>query len=155
MLSMHLHDNSDSNILISDISDHLPSLCKLGNFHQTVNQMKYVFSRNLTDQKLQDINALLDSHDWNNILVSMDVDENFTTWHNIVLKCINEIAPEKKKRIRSRQYTYSPWITRGLKKSMAKKNKLYKDWIHDRTNDNKLVNYKEYRKMLQKVLRVS
>ena len=73
----------------------------------------------------------------------------------MVLKCINEIAPEKKKRISTKHIKYNPWITKGLKKSMTRKNKLYKDWIHDKTNDNKLNKYKEYKNMLQKLARLS
>ena len=73
MISMHLHDKSESNILISDISDHLPSLCQLGGFHQSVNQKRYVSRRKLTEQKLQNINAVLNSHDWNKMSMKISL----------------------------------------------------------------------------------
>ena len=38
---------------------------------------------------------------------------------------------------------------------MTRKNKLYIDWIHDKTNDIKLIKYKEYKTMLQKLIRLS
>ena len=151
MISMHLHNKSNSNILLSDISDHLPSLCKLENFNYSTSPPKYIFSRAITEQKLRTINEVLDSHDWNNILASLDVNENFSTWHSMVLKCINEIAPEKKKRLSTKHIKFNPWITKGLKKSMTRKNKLYKGWIHDKTNENKLNKYKEFKNMLQKL----
>ena len=155
MISMHLHDKSDFDVVISDISDHLPSLCKVENFHPSISQRKYIFSRAITEQKLIKINDVLDSHDWNNVLVSHDVEENFNTWHKIVLNCINQIAPEKRKCLSKKYMKYNPWITKGLKKSMTRKNKLYIDWIHDKTNDIKLTKYKEYKTMLQKLIRLS
>ena len=154
MISMHLHDNSDSDVVLSDISDHLPSLCKVENFHPSISQRKYIFSRAITEQKLRRINDVLNNHDWNNILSSPDVEENFTIWHKTVLKCINQIAPEKRK-CPSKKHKYNPWITKGFKKSMTRKNKLYRDWIHDKTNDTKLIKYKEYKNMLQKLIRLS
>ena len=63
IISMYLHDKSDSNILLSDISDHLPSLCRLENFNHLTSPPKYVFSRAITEQKLHNINEVLDSHD--------------------------------------------------------------------------------------------
>ena len=155
IISMHLHDNSDSNILLSDISDHLPSLCTLKNFNHSISLPKYVYSRAITEQKLRNINEVLDSHDWKNILVLHDVEENFSIWHTIVLKCIDEIAPEKKKRLNNKHIKYNPWTTKGIKKSVTRKNKLYREWIHDKTDDNKLTKYKEYKNMLQKLIRLS
>ena len=77
MISMHLHDKSDSDVVISDISDHLPSLCKIENCNPSMSRCKYIYSRAITEQKLTKINDVLDSHDWNIVLASHDVGRKF------------------------------------------------------------------------------
>ena len=97
----------------------------------------------------------LASHDWTVLLNSNDVNENFNIWHNTVLNCIDKIAPEKRWKLSPKKQEYSPWLTKGIKNSSRKKNKLYKEWLTDRTNTDKHTNYNEYRWLLQKIKRNS
>ncbi len=48
--------------------------------------------------------------------------------------------------------TISPWITKGLLKSINKKNKLYKQYIHS-PNVEKLRNFKTYKNKLNMLIR--
>lgn len=47
-----------------------------------------------------------------------------------------------------------PWISRGLLKSVNKKNKLYQQYLHSRTSNNLKI-YKTYRNKLTRLLRLA
>ena len=155
MMSMHLHGKASTNLLLSDISDHLPSICIIDNVNHSLAKNQFTTSRKLTEKTLKEINDVLASHDWTVLLNSNDVNENFNIWHNTVLNCIDKIAPEKRRKLNPKKQEYSPWLTKGIKNSSRKKNKLYKEWLTDRTNTVKHTNYNEYRRLLQKIRRVS
>ena len=155
MMSTHLHSKASTNLLLSDISDHLPSICIIDNVNHSLVKNQFTTSRKLTEKTLKEINDVLASHDWTVLLNSNDVNENFNIWRNTVLNCIDKIAPEKRRKLNPKKQEYSPWLTKGIKNSSRKKNKLYKEWLTDRTNTDKHTNYNEYRRLLQKIKRVS
>ena len=66
--------------------------------------------------------------------------------HADAFPCINETINLNK--------NHRPWITRGIRKSITKKNHLYKNYIKHRTEKSHSI-YKSYRNKLTKVLRKS
>ena len=62
MISQGLMINSESRIIIDDISDHLPSVVKFKNLLHKTNTPKIITSRNLTDKALKKINKLVNSY---------------------------------------------------------------------------------------------
>ena len=103
MMSTHLHSKASTNLLLSDISDHLPSICIIDNVNHSLVKNQFITSRKLTEKTLKEINDVLASHDWTVLLNSNDVNENFNIWHNTVLNCIDKIAPEKKTEVESQK----------------------------------------------------
>ena len=65
---------------------------------------------------------------------------------------MNKYAPEKEVVNRCNK-AKSPWITRGLERSMKKCNRKYCNYLRDRTDGRKLDNYKTYRVNLNRIKR--
>ena len=66
----------------------------------------------------------------------------------------DECVPLKKCNVNRKKDPLSPWITKGLLKSINKKNKLYKKYIQIPTNVN-LQKYKTYKDKLNMLIRKS
>ena len=69
-VSSRLHCSFDSGIILSDISDHLPSLVLLKQTNILNRDPLEFTSRNLSTKKLNLINHRIQSTDWNGLLTS-------------------------------------------------------------------------------------
>ena len=83
IVSHSLMANSESRIIIDDISDHLPSLLKLKDTLQSDRYTKTVTSRKLDDKTLKKLNNSLISQNWASVITE-NVDESFTSFHKIL-----------------------------------------------------------------------
>ena len=66
----------------------------------------------------------------------------------------DECIPLKKCIVNKKKEPLSPWITKGLLKSINKKNKLYKEYLRNPTNG-KLQKFKTYKNKLNMLIRKS
>ena len=152
IISHRLVSNQTSKIIITDISDHLPSLVMIeGNYIEKKGKQK-VRSRNLTNQNIEKIRDVLDRHDWDNILTDQTVDAGFDFWHSTLTSTIDDIAPEKVKTLNYKKSRKEPWITPGVIKCILKQKRLYKSAIKQSTELN-WIKYREYKKTLDKLKR--
>ena len=122
-VSSKLHQSFDSGILLSDISEHLPSLVLLKQAKLLNKEPLEFTSRDLNEQKLRLINEKLHDIDWNGSLTSSDVNLNFDYLSNSIDRVTDEIAPVK---ISAKRRFVEPWMSTSLEQSAAKKNLLYK-----------------------------
>ena len=103
------------------------------------------FSRFSSDR----LNADLSNVDWNALFANepSDVNSVFSSFYNKFNKLINKHAPMKTISNRKAKQFSKPWITKGLRKSIRVKNKLYVSG--DR------VKYKMYRNKICTLTRIS
>ena len=130
-VSRKLHRSFDSGILLSDISDHLPSLVLLKQTKLLNKEPLEFTSRNLNEQKLILINEKLHDIDWNGNLTSSDVNLNFNYLSNSIDRVMDEIAPRHIVKISAKRRFVEPWMTTSLEQSANKKNLLYKKMLQD------------------------
>ena len=91
MVSQGLTINSESRIIIDDISDHLPSVVKFKDLLQRTKTSKIITSRNLTDKALQKINESLMGTNWPTVITE-NVNDLFDRFHDLLLKTIDRHA---------------------------------------------------------------
>ena len=153
-LSTRLQNNMEPNIIINDMSDHLPCLVVIKNQRKCMKEGKIITSRPLTDTNLDKINEELASINWDKELVSDTVEEDFNKFHNKLCAIIDTYAPEKKRKISAKKVVQDPWITRGILTSLSKQKKLYSQMLENKTETvtNK---YKAYRNKLKSIIRKS
>ena len=150
LISKNLQGKQDSKILITDISDHLPSIITInGNFLEK-KQKREIISGKITDKTVQAITDVLARHDWENDLRDDDVDSNFTRFHAKLLSTLNKVAPERKIKLSNKQSKREPWIGPSLLKCSTKQRKYYKEALKNK-DIFQWEKYKAYKKFFDRV----
>ena len=148
--NMHT-ENLDNFIVMSDVSDHFSTLTKIIDIDKS-ERVKDIFYRksNLNQREWLEFNNEL-AKALGKILMpqNMYVDANgiakrIVDAYNSI---INKFMPLKKLPIQQKRAIIKPWITKGLKVSIKKKNNLFQ--ISKKINDQKFTDeYKSYRNLL-------
>ena len=70
-----------------------------------------------------------------------NVNDQFEKFLAIFCKCVNNSTPIRKaSRKEKKKFREKPWISRGLLKSIKKKNKLFTN-LHKNRNEESFINY--------------
>ena len=144
-ISGKIQCNYKSHLILSDISDHLPSLLLL---KQTKVKDKIPIefeSRNLNDDKIMQINNELRNTDWNGRLNSNNCNTNVNTFCSEIKAAMDKVAPIKTIRISGRWKFMEPWLTTGLERSSRSLNKLYTASLREGVTENEKKCYREFR----------
>ena len=148
-----LNDNETSGILLCDISDHLPVftvrsnvLCSQLLMYKTVN------SRIISDEAVSRLASNLGAVTWD--IDDEDVNVSYDKFLASLTREYNACLPLITKRIKIIQNCSKPWITVAIRKSIKKKNDLYKNWIKTRS-DSRLATYKKYKNKLTSTIRAA
>lgn len=147
------HQTISGNIL-DDTSDHLPNFLVINRLSIQSSKTKYFkrdyskFNQNIF---LDDISAI----DWNDILPQTDnVDEIFTSFYNNINTIIDKHVPLKQLSKREVKFRSKPWISKGIRTSIKKKNKLYNKFLKTNSSFYKS-QYKTYRNKISNLIRIS
>lgn len=143
--------------LINDISDHLPQVVLLGTKCDKRDSRPKVFQ---DFSRFNSENFLLDflSINWNELFLHKDINQKTSILIDTVNKLINENVPTKIQKSNRANSSLNPWITAGIRKSIAHKNKLHKKFLKARTEAEKIQKhnlFKNYRNWLVKIQRAS
>ncbi len=144
-----------SAILVTDISDHfLTATFSNERLNTRSVQKGYIYKRNYTNDNIDNLKEKLSKFNWSEVLHDHDVDEDYNTYLSILNNLVDECIPIRKHKINKKTEPLSPWITKGLLKSINIKNKLYKNYKNSPTGEN-LHKFKTYRNKLHNLLRNS
>ena len=153
LIKSDLHETHRSNVLISNISDHYPSILAIDNPDLSKVESHLITTRTIKDTELTKIKNKLNETDWGAELNPLNANEALNKFHNKLIATINNIAPEKTIKIRTRRNI--PWFTLGIKKSNDKDKKLFKIAQGKAATKAQIEKYKDYHKTLQKTKRLA
>ena len=147
-----------SQILINDISDHLPICTVIENVNIGVKEKRKIVTRKLTNGKLKLIQKELQDINWSNYLEThcdnlCDVNCVSNIVHTKICKNINKHAPVKEITVNIGKLKNEPWMTPGIKHSSQKLKKLYKSYLKQGSTPDARETYVLYRNCLNKVKR--
>ena len=117
------HKISGGNIL-SDISDHYSQFCFIHSLIPKNLTTKYKIRAYSNFSEECFINDVSET-DWDNSMANGSVDKCFPSFYNKLNKLINKHAPFKILSKRKAKQFSKPWITKGLRKSIKIKNRLF------------------------------
>ena len=143
----------NSNIGISDISDHLPLILNIDKLNPYKEIAKNITSRKLDTDKMNTLNERIKAENWEELLYNKNTNESFTIFHNTIQKPLNDIAPIKTVRIPPKRIIKDEWMTPGLLKCIQKQRNLYKTTLAKQNNEIAYSKYKNYRNSLKRILR--
>ena len=134
-------------IVKADISDHFPIIFATKNKIDAEIIDHYIFKRNISDQSIDKFKQKLRNIDWKNIKILRNVNEVYSKFIKIFLSLYNECFPTIKFRLKP-QRQFNHCITKGIKKSFKKKQKLYEKFLKIRTKQSE-TEYKVYKNTLE------
>ena len=123
-------NNYDMHILsgniVSDISDHFSQFCVCRSLGRKIKPRKIVSRDTSKFSEEKFVNDLSQLH-WESILSesSNDVNKSFSTFYNKLNRIVNKHASINTVSKRKAKQLNKPWITRGLRISIKKKNELF------------------------------
>ena len=94
-VSNTLHTNIESGIIITDVSDHLPSICLLKQTKHVCKEPLKFKTRHMTDNKINKIKDILSQPIWhNNILNELDPNKAFIKLTTTIHQAIDLVTPK-------------------------------------------------------------
>ena len=143
---------SRSGLLFTDISDHLPVFSihsdnTLGHH----SRQDPIFVRDKKPINLSKIVEKLEGVEWSSLSGYNDPHTAYTSFLQKITEIYNDCFPVRKL-IPKKRSIKKPWLTKALLKSIKRKNKLYKQFLHKPTQNNNLL-YKSFKNKLNHILR--
>ena len=147
-------NDNNSGVFTYDVTDHLPIF--LISSELKINKAKKVNKKKHRKENPNTILALnedLGNEDWHEVTGENDVNKAYKSFIDKLTHYYNKNVPL----VQNKQHKNdirNPWITRGILRSIKKRNKLYKLYISNPSKQN-LDKYKKYRNNLNSVIRSS
>ena len=139
-------------ILLTDISDHCPTMLELPNIDIYKTEPKRIQTRKLNQINIKKINKKLQETNWENLLDNLDTEESYNVYQTTLNVILNEITPVQEYTINPNKILREQWMTPGLMKCTMKQRKLYKKTLNN-SSEKDHEKYKEYRNYLKQILR--
>jgi len=132
-------------ILYTDITDHFPIFVII---EQTLcnNVKKSITKRCINTNTINSFKDMLNETNWDFVLDKNDTQTAYTMFANKTTELYNKAFPIKTLNIGNRPF--NPWMTKGIKKSIKHKNKLYLFYRKKKTVYNE-IRYKMYKNRLK------
>ena len=119
-------------IIQTDISDHFPVFfifkCVVDS---TEAREEFIYKRNYSSNSIETFKQKLREVNWNEVKQSNNANESFAKFSEICTSLYEERFPKFKIKLNERE-KLSPWITKGIKKSSKRKQKLYEKFLKKR-----------------------
>ena len=91
IISDKLQLNYTSNILVSNLSDHLPCYIEIKKFYAGKRDATKIKKRKLNNNNLNKIKMEIGSVKWESLLCNLGASESFVTVHNKIIEIIDEL----------------------------------------------------------------
>ena len=92
-----LYIGNYGNILIDDITDHLPVFCMLPSFEMTKSDVpNVIFRRYLTERNLEELKNKLESENWEKVLNCENVNDANNLFLSMFRKLFDTCCPKKR-----------------------------------------------------------
>ena len=129
-LNKTLDSSVISKIVLTDVSDHLPTILTTNlSVKNKPHDKKYVYKRVFSDANIAKLKQRLTRVNWKSILHGNSANDDYEVFLKTFTDIYDECIPCKKAVFRRKKEPKSRWITKGLLKSINTKNKLHKDYV--------------------------
>ena len=142
-----------SGLVKADISDHFAVFCLLKTNFEQSNMKNIVTKRDINEASIKHFKSLFNSIDWDLVTQISLPSHSDSIFLERFVQIFDQTFPERKLEINAKNLV-SPWITRGLRKSSRKKQRLYKKFLKQRNSKNEEA-YKMYKNLFEKLKKQS
>ena len=155
IVSENLCGSYHSNVLINDMSDHMPTICILSSFKMTKKEPTMITSRDTRPRNIKALKEHLNAYDWTGLLNSDSLDVNVDTLSNVLSIETDHCTPVKTRKIHGNKLRCEPWLTAQLKHCIDKSKKLYRFSLRKNSNSSDTTEYVKYKKTLRGAIRTA
>ena len=141
----------EAGIFKNDMSVHFPVICNVKTNVSTNSDKTIIYKRTFNEEFVDDFKYLLNHVDWNYIINS-DTNESYNKFLMKFSELYDVAFPETKIEIKTKNLL-SPWLTKGLRKSSKRKQKLYEKFLKKRNLANEMA-YKSYKNLFEKFKKI-
>ena len=152
LVSMNIYTKQKTNVLLYDLSDHLPCFLLVKNYFENRKEKLFTCKRDLNEKNIKKLSDILSHINWNDHLCDQNTEDSMNTFHKIVMEKLDAISPERLVPVSTNRAIKECWMSPGLLKYSRKQLSLYKKFIATRT-ETSLSKYKMYKTMYKKVKR--
>ena len=138
-----------SGIVKTDISDHFAVFCLLKTNFEQSNIKNIIVKRDINKASIAHFKSLFNSIDWNLVTQTSLPNDSYNIFLEIFVQIYDQAFPERKTEIKPKNLV-NPWITRGLRKSSRKKQRLYDKFLKQRNSKNEEA-YKMFKNLFEKL----
>ena len=160
IFSNNIEDGLISGNIISTISDHYAQFLLMKNMKIKQKETTDIDSHDFKNFNEVQFESELCNIDWKSVLEinKKDVDFSFSKFFETFNNLLQKHAPIKKLSNKDKKTMKKPWITKGILKSIEKKNRIYRKCIRTKNSTKKeeLCNlFQSYRNSVNKIARLS
>lgn len=140
-------------LLFTDISDHLPVFSIFRDQCNDSNKITDIIYRDKSESNVLKFQNELRNFSWSNLRGYNDPSQAYDSFLKEYTAIYNLCFPLKKQKARKCTVN-KPWLSKGLLKSIGKKNKLYRRYLRNPSPQNEQ-KYKKYKNKLTHSLRIA
>ena len=144
-------DLCTSNVLIEDISDHLPSVVSVTGLKLNKKEKVKITSR---DTRKRNVDALLNAlnrTDWSRFITE-DVNSSFNSLHTELSMKLDHFVPFSTYEVNHKNLRREKWVTPGILNSINTSKKNYKKMLASNKDPQLSTKYHDYARTLKKIL---
>ena len=119
------------------------------NIHIKETEERFIFRRDISDISVEKFKYKLRTVSWDSITNSSDTDKAYDKFIEIFSSLYDDCFPKKKIKLKPQKYN-NPWITKEIKKSSKRKQKLYEKFLKNRNEKNEKL-YKSYKSLFESI----
>ena len=154
IFSNTLNKSNNSGILYHDVSHHLPVFTITAKLiFKTRHKPIEITYRKESVENVRALTEKLVKEEWQDIFAETNVNNAYEKFINKLTYYYEQNIPLVKQKHRKNQIR-NPWITQGIFRSIQTRNKLFKSYVRNPT-EQKNCHYKRYRNILSKLIRTS
>ena len=143
------------NVVLDDISDHLPSVLSLEGLNTAKTEPIKITSRDTREHNIQALMRELMNVDWAKSFELDDVNLSTKRFHERIVAKVDHHLPVCTRQIKHKNLRREPWVSTGLLSCIQGSKKLYAQSLKIGGTDKDHIVYREYSNLLNKLKRAA
>ena len=133
----------------TDMSDHFAVFSLLKTNLELTNIKKTIIKRDINQGSMRYFKTIFNSTDWDLLTQTSSANDSYNIFLERFIKIYDQAFPERKIEIKKKNLP-SPWISKGLRKSSKRKQRLYENFFKKRSDKN-YETYNIYKNLFEKL----
>ena len=155
LISQNMVEKYSCNVVLDNISDHLPSILSLKGLNIAKTEPIKITSRDTRECNIQALTRELMNVDWTETFEADDVNLGMKRLHEHLVAEVDHHLPVRTRQIKYKNLQREPWVSAGLLCYIQRSKNLYAQSLKKGGTAKDCIVYKEYSNLLTKLKRAA